>query len=104
MIMRHKDQFSEEQVGLRTFKMQRARAVESAIGKIRHGLGTTWTLLLPEEIELLEWILGETWAMTNFRTWEGIGFSFSTPELVDSLIGLAQEIVTGKSIGLVAIR
>lgn len=66
---------SDEDLGIRAFKVKKAKAVERAIEKIRHSLGSSWTELNDEEIDELEWVLGELWAYIARHDWDEVRFS-----------------------------
>lgn len=61
---------SDEDLGIRAFKVKKAKAVERAIERIRHSLGASWQELTSEEIEELEWVLGELWAYVARSEWD----------------------------------
>lgn len=65
---------SDENIGIRAFKVKRAKAVERAIERLRAGLDTSWKDLTDEEIEELEWMLGELWAYVTRPEWEAMRF------------------------------
>lgn len=65
---------SDEDIGIRAFQVKRAKAVERAIERIRHGLGASWRDLNDLEIEELEWILGELWAYVARADWDDLAF------------------------------
>lgn len=102
--MRRKPDIDEEEVGSRSFEVHCSRDVEAALGRIRHGLGSRWKLFLPEEIATLEWMLRETWAITGSRAWQGIGFSYAGPELVEEIVAWGERARGGKTLRLVAAR
>jgi len=68
-------ELSDEDIGIRAFKIRRAKAVEHAIERIRRSLGDGWQHLNPEEVEELEWILGELWAYIARDDWDELRFS-----------------------------
>lgn len=102
--MRGKRDIEDEEIGSRSFEVQRGRAVEMALAHLRHGLGNTWDLYLPEEIESMEWILGEAWAVLGSECWQRIGFSFATPEKVEELIVTGEKARNGHVVRLTAAR
>lgn len=65
---------SDEDIGIRAFKVKRAKSVERAIERLRAGLGPSWRDLNDEEIEELEWMLGELWAFVTRPQWEAMRF------------------------------
>ena len=73
MYDRHSD-VSDEDLGIRAFHIKKAKAVERAIERLRHGLGDQWKELTSEEIEELEWVLGELWAYIARAKWDELRF------------------------------
>lgn len=69
---------TDEELGIRAFQIKRAKAVERAIDRIRHGLGPAWNNLNDSEIEELEWILGELWAYIARAEWDELAFGRMT--------------------------
>lgn len=65
---------SDEDIGIRAFQIKRAKAVERAIERLRHGLAEQWKDLTGEEIDELEWILGELWAYVARADWDELAF------------------------------
>lgn len=65
---------SDENIGIRAFKVKRAKAVERAIERLRAGLGPSWKDLTDEEIEEVEWMFGELWAYVTRPHWEAMRF------------------------------
>lgn len=102
--MRRRNEIEEEEVGSRSFVVQRSRAVEEAMAHVRHGLGVRWDLFLPDELKSLEWILGEAWALMGSRAWEQVGFNQVTTDMVEAMISQAQAAEQGKVIRLTAAR
>lgn len=77
MYDRHAD-VSDEDLGIRAFKIKRAKAVERAIERLRHGLGASWADLNDAEIEELEWVLGELWSYVARADWDDLHFGRMT--------------------------
>lgn len=73
MYNQHPD-VSDEDLGIRAFQIKRAKAVERAVQLIRYGLGATWSELTTEEIQELEWVLGELWAYIARHDWDALRF------------------------------
>lgn len=69
---------NEEELGIRAFQIKKAKAVERAIQLVRHDLGPQWTELTGEEIEELEWVLGELWAYVARHDWDDLRFGHLT--------------------------
>lgn len=102
--MRRRRDVEEEKVGSRSFEVQRSRAVEMALARLRHGVEEHWELLLPEEIKALEWMLRETWAVVGTQAWKQIGFSRADPALVEEIIAVAEKALAGEELQLLAVR
>jgi len=65
---------SDEDLGMRAFQLRKARVTERAVDRIRHNLASDWMTLTNEEIEQLEWVLGELWAYAARADWEVLQF------------------------------
>lgn len=72
--MYERSELNDEDLGIRAFKVKRAKAVERAIQMVRQGLGSGWSELTTEEIEELEWVLGELWAYLAHSVWDELHF------------------------------
>lgn len=66
---------SDEDLGIRAFKIKRSKAVERAVERIRRSLGSSWQHLNTDEVEELEWVLGELWAYVARDEWDDLRFS-----------------------------
>lgn len=97
-MSRHYD-VDDEDIGLRTFHLRKRRAVERAVEKIRHRMGKDWGRLDQDEMEALEWALGETWAMMGFREWDDIGFSFMELKTARQIVDVARQVLKGEKLG-----
>jgi hypothetical protein len=83
---------SDEDLGIRAFKLQEAKAVERAVQRIRHGLGVSWSELTAEEIEELEWVLGEVWAYVAHRDWDNMPFGRLTLRDIIKILTLGSQL------------
>ena len=83
---------SDEDLGIRAFKLQKVKAVERAVQHIRHGLGATWSELTTEEIEELEWVLGEVWAYVPHNEWNGLPFGRLTLRDIIKILTLGSQL------------
>lgn len=95
---------SDEEIGMRSFQLKKGKATERAIEKIRYNLGDDWGELTGDEIELLEWVLGDIWAFIARGDWEQIAFSELTLDDVFSIINIAKQIIAHKKIGSVGLN
>ncbi len=83
---------SDEDLGIRAFKLKRAKAVERAIERLRHGLSESWKDLTNDEIEELEWILGELWAYAARADWDDLHFGRLTLSDVVRILTLGSQL------------
>jgi hypothetical protein len=90
MFDRHTD-VSDEDLGIRAFKVKRAKAVERAVERLRRGLGTSWKDLTEEEIEEVEWVLGELWSYVARAHWDDLHFGNLTMGDVVKILTLGSQ-------------
>lgn len=83
---------TDEEIGMRTFQIRKARAVERAMERMRQGLKSEWSLLTLAESEALGWVLGEVWAYVARAEWEDLHFSLLKTEDLREILGYAREI------------
>lgn len=84
---------SDEEIGMRTFQMRKARAIERAMERLRKGLSHEWAKFSNAEIEALGYILGELWAYIAHDEWDNLQFSTMETADVRRLLNLARELV-----------
>jgi len=65
---------SDEDIGIRALKVNRSKAVERVIRRVRQNLGDSWQELTASEIEELEWIIGQLWSHVSRTEWENLAF------------------------------
>ncbi len=85
-------EISEEERGRRAFQLHRDRAVDAAIERIRESLGPSWRSFSQAEVELLRYLLGESWIATGRRTWERFSFSRLDAKRVAAIIELGRKV------------
>ena len=90
MYDRHAD-VSDEDLGIRAFHVKRAKAVERAIDRLRQGLGPAWRDLTEDEIEELEWVLGELWSYAARAEWDELHFGRLTMGDVVKMLTLGSQ-------------
>ncbi len=83
---------SDEEIGMRTFQIRKARAVERAMERMRQGMKTEWSMLSMGEVEALGWVLGELWAYVAHSDWEELHFSKLRMVDIQEILGFAREI------------
>lgn len=83
---------SDEDLGIRAFKLQKAKAVERAVQHIRHSLGPSWSEFNADEIEELEWVLGEVWAYVARHDWDSMHFGRLTLRDIIKMLSLGSQL------------
>jgi hypothetical protein len=83
---------NDEEIGMRTFQLRKARATERAMERLRGGMKADWALLSNAEIEALGWVFGELWAYVARAEWEDLHFSKLKYADVRQILGYAKEI------------
>jgi hypothetical protein len=87
-----RSEVTDEEIGMRTFQIRKARAVERAMERMRQGLKSEWSLFSLAEIEALGWVLGELWAYVARAEWEDLHFSKLKSADIRDILGHAREI------------
>jgi len=90
MYDKHPD-VTDEDLGIRAFQIKRAKAVERAIERLRHGLGESWKDLTAEEIEEIEWVFGELWSYVARSEWDQLRFGRLTVSDVIKILTLGSQ-------------
>ncbi|MDH7592937.1 MAG: hypothetical protein QHG99_01090 [Methanomicrobiales archaeon] len=85
-------EISSDERGRRAFQLHREKAVDNAIEKIRESTGPAWRALSTSEIELLRYMLGESWVATGKATWERFSFSRLTRKDLEEMISLGASV------------
>jgi len=82
---------TREEMGRRLFAVKKAKAVESAVEKIRQIPGQDWSAIPAADIDTLQFILGEMWVLLSRGTWEQYSFSRLKKADVAEMIVLGRE-------------
>ncbi|MBN1193664.1 MAG: hypothetical protein JXA36_08265 [Coriobacteriia bacterium] len=77
----------DESLGIRLHEVNRQRAVDRAIERLRHGLRADWHYLTSEDHANLRWVMGELWSTTSREEWEALHFSKLDLESTRRLVG-----------------
>lgn len=85
-------EITDEEIGMRAFKLRKAKAVERALEKLRRGLHDSWSLFSQKDLNDLGWIIGELWAYETRADWEDLHFSKLTAEDVLELISISRDL------------
>ncbi len=100
----HGSDITDEEIGMRTFQLRKARAVERATDRMRQGLGSGWALLSPEEIEALRYVLGELWAYIAHSEWDDLRFSTLDMADVRQILAYARDLVEHERNGVEVLK
>jgi hypothetical protein len=90
--MYERPEHNDEDLGIRAFQVKRAKAVERATQLIRHGLGPSWSELNTDEIEELEWVLGELWAYVSRHVWDDLHFGLLAMRDIIKMLTLGSQL------------
>ena len=90
MYDKHPD-VTDEDLGIRAFQIKKEKAVERAVQLIRHGFAGSWNDLTTEEIEELEWVLGELWAYVARAHWDDLHFGQITVRDIVKILTLGSQ-------------
>jgi hypothetical protein len=83
---------TDESLGMRLHEVNRQRAVERAIERLRHGLKVDWHYLSDDDLVNLRWLLGEMWSVSTHAEWDELQFSKLGFENARTLIGQADRL------------
>ena len=72
--------------------VQKEKAVEAALDKIRRRVGADWCLISPADCNVLKEILGEIWTSIERPRWSTYRFSKLTLVDIHSLVEAGKEI------------
>lgn len=98
--MRGRDQVADEDVGIRAHLTARDRAVQRAVGLVRHACPDEWASASDSDIELLTWGLGEMWAASPHGRWEKLRFTRTTPDDFRRMLALSKRLRESYSLWL----
>lgn len=87
-------QIDNDELGRRVFQLQKEKAVEGAIEKMRHALGDQWSHIAPSDGDALKEILGEIWTSIERTQWNSFQFSRLTQDNVTGLAALGRKVST----------
>jgi hypothetical protein len=82
---------TEDNLGRRLFQVQKEKAVEDALEKMRRGLSTQWNSISSTDSEILKEVLGEVWTSIERHRWGTYRFSKVSEKDLKSLIFLGKE-------------
>jgi hypothetical protein len=83
---------SADERGRRRFQIQKERAVEAAVTKIRQKQGPDWTAFSVQDIQTLQYILGEAWVSIKRSVWEQYAFTRLSRDELRDIIRIGNEV------------
>ncbi len=83
---------TDDTLGRRLFQIQKEKAVEDAVEKIRHKMGTEWNSVSSADSDVLKEILGEVWTSVDRHRWGTYSFSKLSKNDINSLITIGKEV------------
>ena len=78
--------------GRRAYQIQKEKAVESAMEKIRLNLGQDWKLFSIADIDLLNYVLGEVWVSMDRKSWGQCAFSRLARSDIERILAIGKDI------------
>jgi hypothetical protein len=87
---------TDEERGRRVFQVHKEMAIETALEKIRHSIGQDWKLYSVSDIDMLKFMLGESWVSMDRHGWGRCTFSRLVREDIDHIIRIGRETKSGK--------
>ena len=85
---------NEDNLGRRRFLLHREKAIEHALERVRHAVGSGWDTLSSEERTALKSCLAEIWMNTTYERWHQYCFSTLTKQDIQELVALSKDIET----------
>jgi hypothetical protein len=95
-INSQRPEVTDEEIGMRTFQIRKAQAVERATERLRQGLKSEWAKFTGPEIEAIGFVLGELWAYIAHSEWDELRFSTLSVTDVRRILNFARELVNHK--------
>lgn len=87
---------TDDERGRRVFQIHKEMAVETAIEKIRQTMGQDWKLYSVSDIDLLKYMLGESWVSMDRQSWKQCTFSRLGREDTDAIIRIGKQVKNRK--------
>jgi hypothetical protein len=83
---------NDDNLGRRLFQVQKEKAVEDALEKIRRRLGPEWSSFSTADCDVLKETLGEIWTSIERHRWGTYSFSKLSKNDINSLISIGKEV------------
>lgn len=97
-------EITEDERGRRVFQIHKEMAVETALEKIRQNVGQDWKLYSQSDINLLKYMLGESWVSMDRRNWGQCTFSRLSRNDLDAIIRIGKDVKNKRRLEGDAIR
>jgi len=81
---------TDDERGRRVFQIHKEMAVETALEKIRLSLGQDWKLYSVSDIDILKYMLGESWVSMDRHRWRQCSFSRLNRDDIDTIIKIGK--------------
>jgi hypothetical protein len=95
---------TDDERGRRVFQIHKEMAVETALEKIRQSVGQDWKLYSVSDIDILKYMLGESWVSMDRQSWGHCTFSRLTRMDIDAIIKIGKEVKSRKRLEGDAVR
>jgi hypothetical protein len=89
-------EITNDERGRRIFQIQKQRAVETVIEKLRKGLGKEFLVFSSTEVDYLKYILGESWVSMERALWERCSFSRLKRSDVEEIVRFGKQARKGE--------
>jgi hypothetical protein len=83
---------TSDERGRRVFQIHKEKAAEAAMEKIRKAMGLDWKVFTSTDVEILKYVLEETWVSLDRDSWEKCAFSRLKRSQVDSIIRIGKQV------------
>jgi hypothetical protein len=81
---------TSDERGRRVFQIHKQKAAEAAMEKIRQAMGLDWKVFTSTDVEILKYILEETWVSLDRDSWEKCAFSRLKRSELESIIRIGK--------------
>ena len=95
---------TDDERGRRVFQIHKEMAVETALEKIRQSMGQDWKLYSVYDIDILKYMLGESWVSMDRQSWGRCTFSRLVREDIDTIINIGKGVKNGRRMEGDAVR
>jgi hypothetical protein len=83
---------TSDERGRRVFQIHKEKAAEAAMEKIRKAMGLDWKVYTSTDVEILKYVLEETWVSLDRDTWEKCAFSRLKRSELESIIRIGKRV------------